>query len=148
VKTTRCISRNLRHPPIPAPSPPACQYPRAPSQPAPSEQAAEGSGLLSALQLSLHTECAYPPPPNKPSLPAPLPTSSSIQLPRPITSIALIFALLALLALYFLPRPSPPSRPHFSLAASQPRLFDLGWLWARAHHPCRGESADASISTP
>jgi len=28
----------------------------------PSEQAAEGSGLLSALHLSLRTECAYPPP--------------------------------------------------------------------------------------
>jgi hypothetical protein len=27
----------------------------------PSEQAAEGSGLLSKLQLSLRTECAYPP---------------------------------------------------------------------------------------
>ena len=33
----------------------------------PSEQAAAGSGLLSELQLSLRTECACAPPPNKPS---------------------------------------------------------------------------------
>jgi hypothetical protein len=32
----------------------------------PSDQAAAGSGLLSALQLSPRTECAYPPPPNTP----------------------------------------------------------------------------------
>ncbi len=144
VKTTRCISRNLRHPPIPAPSPPACQYPRIPlptrstpplptrppphkqpkaldccqhyssscarsaptrppnqplltrplSQHAPSQFSnfkssppAAGSGLLGQSQLSLRTEYAYPPSHNKPSLPAPLPTSSSIQLPCPIPSI-------------------------------------------------------------
>jgi hypothetical protein len=36
------------------------------SRSAPSEQAAEGSGLLSELQLSLRTECAYPPLPKRP----------------------------------------------------------------------------------
>ncbi len=51
-------------PPLPQPKPPVTTN-HPPNTP-PSEQAAAGSGLLSELQLSPRTECAYPPSPQAP----------------------------------------------------------------------------------
>ena len=71
-------------------------YSRSPKTPPPN-QCAAGSGLLGASQLSLRTECAYPPSPNTPPTnprpadlpPAPSPTPHELCRMRGCTPVAL-----------------------------------------------------------
>jgi hypothetical protein len=108
--------------PIPEPSPYQHPGPRSskwkrrpaayPPTRQPPNQRAAGSGLLGASQLSLRTECAYPPSPHKPPL---LPTSPLRPSPGPRGSV--------LAPLPTIPSPNQPFQlptSNFSLPTSLP----------------------------
>ena len=122
--------------PIPEPSPYQHPGPRGskwkrrpaayPPTRQPPNQRAAGSGLLGASQLSLRTECAYPPSPHKPPL---LPTSPLRPSPGPRGSVLAPLPIIPSpnqpfqLPTSHFPLPSPclPSVPRWSGRTRQPR---------------------------